>query len=108
MLRKWHFNSFPWSGFLAGSIIALAVSMIHSRNFKPEFQDPNWLIIWYAVSFLLGGGTGLIGGFLVSLIPFRLPSIIGALVGAGFGVLGYHLQIMLLLLTVFRVTPNSF
>lgn len=108
MWRKPHLGSFPWSGFLAGSVTALAVSMVHSRSFKPEFQDPDWLIIWYVVSFLLGGGTGSIGGFLESLMPFRLPSIVGVLLGAGFGTLSYYLQILLLLMTMFRVTPNSF
>jgi hypothetical protein len=108
MLRKWHLSSFPWSGFLAGSIIALALSLVQSRSFKPEFQDPNYLTIWYVVSFLLGGGAGSIGGFLAILIPIRLPSIVGVLTGAGFGALGYYLQISLLLSTVFRVIPNSF
>jgi hypothetical protein len=108
MLRKWHLKSIHWSGFLTGSILALAVSMVHSRNFKPEFQDPGWLIIWYVVSFLLGGSAGLIGGFLASLIPFRLPSVISALMGAGFGIFGYYLQVSLLLLTVFRINPTSF
>lgn len=108
MSRKWHLISFYWSGFLAGSIIALAVSMVHSRSFRPEFQDAGWLTIWYVVSFLLGGGTGLIGGFLAGLIPFRLTSIIGALTGGGFGIFGYYLQVSLLLLTVFRVKPSSF
>lgn len=108
MLRKWRLNSFPWSGFLAGAILALALSLVQSRNFKAGFQDPNWLTIWYVVSFLLGGSAGSIGGFLASLIPFRLPSVVGVLTGAGFGALGYYLQISLLLLTVFRINPNSF
>lgn len=108
MSKKWRLDSFPWSGFLAGSIIALALSLVQSWSFKPEFQDPNYLAVWYVVNFLTGSSAGSVGGFLASLIPFRLPSVVGALVGAGFGALGYLLQIWLLLLTAFRSNPNSF
>lgn len=108
MFRKGQLNSFLWSGLLAGSIIALTASIAHSQGFRPEFQDPGWLITWYAVSLLLGVSAGLLGGFLISLIPIRLTSIVSAVAGGVFGILGYCLQVCLLLLTVFKSNPSSF
>ena len=96
------------NGLLAGSIIALAVSVFHSQTFKPGLLGLPWLITWYLVSLLCGGGAGFVGGLLVSLIPIRLISAVGYLVGALFGVFGYCLQVYLFLLYVFRNNPTSF
>ena len=97
------------NGLLAGSIIALAVSVFHSQTlFKPGVLGLPWLITWYLVSLLFGGGAGFVGGLLVSLIPIRLKSTVGYLVGALFGVVGYYLQVYLFLLYFFRHNPTSF
>ncbi len=96
------------NGLLAGSIIALAVSVVQSQTFNPGFLGLPWLITWYLVSLLCGGGAGFVGGILVSLIPIRLISAVGYLVGALFGVFGYYLQVYLFLLYFFRNNPSSF
>jgi hypothetical protein len=101
-------HSLRRNGLLAGSIIALAVSVFHSQMFKPGLRGLPWLITWYLVSLLCGGGAGFVGGLLVSLIPIRLISAVGYLVGALFGVFGYYLQVYLFQLYVFRNNPTSF
>ncbi|MCJ7825933.1 MAG: hypothetical protein MUP44_13630 [Anaerolineales bacterium] len=96
------------NGLLAGSIIALAVSVFVSQWFKPGLFSPPWLIAWYLGSLLCGGGAGFVGGLLVSLIPTRLISAVGYIVGALFGVFGFYLQVYLFLFYVFRNNPTSF
>jgi hypothetical protein len=96
------------NGLLAGSTIALAVSVFQSQTFKPGFLGSPWLINWYLVSLLCGGGAGFVGGLLVSMIPIRLISTVGYLMGALFGVFGYYLQVYLFLLNFFRINPSSF
>ena len=108
MMRKDNRKSHYRNGLLAGAIIALALSVFTSRSFKPGFREPPWLITWYLVSLLCGGGEGFVGGLLVSLIPIRLISAVGYFVGALFGAFGYYLQVYSFLLYVFRNYPTSF
>jgi hypothetical protein len=108
MMRKDNTRSHHRNGLLAGAIFALAVSIFTSQWFKSDFRVLPWLITWYLVSLLCGGGAGFVGGFLVSLIPIRLSSAVGYLVGALFGAFGYYLQVYLFLLYAFRNWPTSF
>jgi hypothetical protein len=108
MMRKGKLKPHHWNGLLAGSIIALVVSIPYSQAFKPSLREPPWLITWYLVSSLCGGGAGFAGGLLVGLIPIRLPSAVGYLVGALFGAFGYYVQVYLFLLYMFRDYPTSF
>lgn len=111
MMREGQLKSHHRNGLLAGYIIALAVSVFDSQMIRPDLLESlglRWLITWYLVSLLCGGGAGFVGGLLVSLIPIRLPSAVSYLVGALFGVFGHYLQVCLFLLYVFRVTPTSF
>ena len=108
MMREWQFKSQRRNGLLAGSIIALALSVFTSLWFKPGLLGLPGLITWYAISLLCGGGAGFVGGLLVSLIPIRLSSAIGYLVGALFGVFGYYVQLNLFLSYMFWNNPTSF
>ncbi len=96
------------NGLLAGCIIALAVSVFTSQMFKPGLVRLPWLITWYLVSLLCGGGAGFVGGVLAGLIPVRLRYAGSYLVGAMFGVLGYVIQLYLFLLYAFRNAPSTF
>jgi hypothetical protein len=108
MMRERQLKSHRGSGLLAGSTIGLAVAILTSQSFKPGLLGLPWLITWYVVSLLCGGGAGFVGGFLVSLIPIRLTSAVSYLVGALFGMFGCYLQVYLFLLYMFRSNPTSF
>ena len=108
MMREGQLKSHCRNGLLAGSIIGLAVAILTSLSFKPGLLGLPWLIIWYVVNLLCGGGAGFVGGFLVSLIPIRLTSAVSYLVGALFGMVGGYLQVSLFLLYMFRNNPTPF
>jgi hypothetical protein len=100
---------FPfWNALLSGAVIAGVVSAFHTQMFKPGILTLPWLIVWYVVSIMCGGGAGFVGGFLVSMVPVRLSPAIGYVVGALFGLFGYYLQVFVFLLYYFRNNPSSF
>jgi hypothetical protein len=96
------------NGMIAGSIIALAGSIFTSLCFKPGLLSLPWLIAWYVVSLLVGGGAGFVGGFLASLIPVRLSAVVSYSAGALFGAVGFYWQVYLFLLYGFRNNPTLF
>jgi hypothetical protein len=96
------------NGLLAGSIVALAVSVFTLMSFRPGLLGPPWLVTWCVVSILCGGGAGFVGGMLVNLIPVRSIPAVSYGVGALFGMFGYYLQLSLFLLYMFRNNPTSF
>ena len=108
MMREGQLKSHLRNGAVAGSIIALTGSVFTSQMFRPGLLSLPCLIAWHAVSMLCGGGAGLVGGLLVGLMPIRLISVAGYLVGALCGVFGYYLQVYLFLLYMFRNNPTSF
>ena len=107
-MREGKWKSHPGNGQLAGSIIALAVSVFTIQSFRPGLLGPPWLIAWCVASIIVGGGAGFVGGILVNLIPVRLTPAVSYIVGALFGLFGYYLQLSLFLLYMFRNNPASF
>lgn len=91
-------------GLLAGAVVALVISMLHSQIFRMEVFGWSGLIAWYLVSLLVGCTAGSIAGLLISLIPARLNSSVAYVGGALFAIFAYYIQALLFLMYVFRTT----
>ena len=93
-------------GLVAGAVIALVISILHSQIFRYEVFGWSGLIAWYLVSLLLGCIAGSVAGFLVSLIPIhtRLTSWVAYVGGILFGIFVYYTQVVIFLTYVFRIT----
>jgi hypothetical protein len=72
------------SALITGSILALALSIIQSLQFRSEFQSPTWLIPRYSVSLIVGACFVSIGGILLDLVPIRSVRIVEILADAFF------------------------
>jgi hypothetical protein len=90
-------------GALAGALIALIVSILHSQAFRLDVWGATDLIAWYLLSLLTGGFSGLAGSLLVSAIPGRLPSAVEYCAGALLGLLGYVFQVYVFLRIAFTM-----
>ena len=108
MTREGLLKSPRWNGLLAGSVVALALSIFTAQHFKPGLLTLPWLVVWYAISLLLGGALGFAGGLLASRLPVRAASAVGYAAGAAFGALGFLLQLYLFLSYMFRNSPTAF
>ena len=108
MIKEGLLKSPRWNGLLAGSVVALALSIFTAQHFKPGLLTLPWLVVWYGVSLLFGGAAGFAGGFLANRMPVRAASAVAYAAGAAFGALGFLLQLYLFLSYMFRNSPTSF
>jgi hypothetical protein len=89
-------------GLVAGAVVALIISVLHSQMFRSDVFGWSGLIAWYLVSLLLGCIAGFMAGLLISQIPARLNSSVAYVGGALFGTFAYLIQVYLFLIYVFR------
>jgi len=88
---------------LAGAIVALILSIGHSRGFRLDVWTPAAFIGWYGLSLLIGGVSGAIGGHLIGIVPTRIHPAVEFGAVALLGLLGYVFQVNMLLAIVFRM-----
>lgn len=89
---------------VAGAVVVLVVSILHSQTFRADVFGWSRLLAWYLASLLVGGAAGCLAGLLLSRIPARLNAWVAYAGGALLGMAAYSVQVYLFLLYVFRHT----